>query len=71
VWAFIEHGTSWIGNSSITLSFVTWGVYLALVFFRISAGWRGRKAAILSLVALAFCAITWAAHAGLQSRLVQ
>jgi len=70
VWAFIEHGTRWIGNSSITLSFVTWGVYLALVFFRISAGWRGRKAAILSLVALAFCAITWAAHAGLQNRLL-
>ena len=70
VWAFIEHGTSWIGNSSITLSFVTWGVYLALVFFRVSAGWRGRKAAILSLVALAFCVITWAAHAGLQSRLL-
>ncbi len=70
VWAFIEHGTRWIGNSEITLSFVTWGVYLALVFFRISAGWRGRKAAILSLVALAFCAITWAAHAGLQNRLM-
>lgn len=71
VWAFIEHGTSWIGNSSITLSFVTWGVYLALVFFRVSAGWRGRKAAVLSLVALAFCAVTWAAHAGLQNRLLQ
>ena len=70
VWAFIEHGTRWIGNSSITLSFVTWGVCLALVFFRISAGWRGRKAAILSLVALTFCAITWAAHAGLQNRLL-
>lgn len=71
VWAFIEHGTRWIGNSEITLSFVTWGVYLALVFFRISAGWRGRKAAILSLVALTFCAVTWAAHAGLQNRLLQ
>jgi ABC-type transport system involved in cytochrome c biogenesis permease subunit len=70
VWAFIEHGTRWIGNSSITFSFVTWGVYLALVFFRVSAGWRGRKAAILSLVALAFCAITLAAHAGLQNRLL-
>lgn len=70
VWAFIEHGTRWIGNSSITLSFVTWGVYLALVFFRFSAGWRGRKAAILSLVALAFCGITLAAHAGLQNRLL-
>lgn len=69
-WAFVEHGTRWIGNSSITLSFVTWGVYLALVFFRISAGWRGRKAAILSLVALGFCAVTWAAHAGLQNRLL-
>lgn len=70
VWAFIEHGTRWIGNSSITLSFVTWGVCLALVFFRVSAGWRGRKAAILSLVALGFCVITFATHAGLQDRLL-
>jgi ABC-type transport system involved in cytochrome c biogenesis permease subunit len=70
IWAFVEMGTRWIGDSSIAISFVTWMVYLALVFFRVNAGWRGRKTAILSLVALACCLITWLAHAQLQKRLL-
>jgi ABC-type transport system involved in cytochrome c biogenesis permease subunit len=71
IWAFVERGTSWIGESSVTISFITWGIYLALVFLRVSAGWRGRKAALLSLAALACCAITWVAHTNLLKRLVQ
>lgn len=69
IWAFIEMGTRWIGDGSIAVSFVTWAVYLALVFFRVSAGWRGRKTAVLSIAALACCALTWALHAQLQARL--
>ena len=65
IWAFVEMGTSWIGDSSIGISFITWMVYLALVFFRVSAGWRGRKTAIFSIVALGCCVITWVAHARL------
>jgi ABC-type transport system involved in cytochrome c biogenesis permease subunit len=71
IWAFVERGTSWIGESSVTISFITWGIYMALVFLRVSAGWRGRKAALLSLAALACCAITWVAHANLLKKLVQ
>jgi len=67
IWAFVEMGTRWIGESSIAISFVTWLVYLALVFFRVSSGWRGRKTAILSIVALACCLATWVAHAQLKS----
>lgn len=67
VWAFVEHGTAWLGDSRIALSFITWGIYLALVFFRVSLGWRGRKTAILSLVALGCCVATWAAHTHLKS----
>lgn len=71
IWAFVEQGTSWLGESSVTISFVTWGIYLALVFLRVNAGWRGRKAAFLSLAALTACAVTWAAHANLLTRLVR
>jgi ABC-type transport system involved in cytochrome c biogenesis permease subunit len=67
IWAFVEMGTRWIGDSSIAISFITWMVYLALVFFRVSSGWRGRKTAILSIVALACCLATWLAHAKLKS----
>jgi ABC-type uncharacterized transport system permease subunit len=69
IWAFIELGTRWIGEPRITISFITWGIYLAMVFFRASAGWRGRKAAIMALVALVCSALTWAAHARLESHL--
>jgi ABC-type uncharacterized transport system permease subunit len=71
IWASKEMGSSWIGNSSIAISFVTWAVYLALVFVRVGAGWRGRKTAILSIVALACCIVTWLAHAQLERRLIQ
>ncbi len=70
IWAFVEHGTRWIGDRSIAISFVTWIVYLALVFFRVTAGWRGRKTAILSIVALVCCLVTWVAQAQLQKRLM-
>ena len=71
VWAYIEHGASWIGNGLISSASITWGIYLALIFFRVSAGWRGRKAAILAIVALCCSAIAWIAHAQLERRLIQ
>ena len=66
LWAFIELGTSWLGNASITLSFITWGLCLLMIFMRVSAGWRGRKAALMALVVLSCGALTWIAHAGLR-----
>jgi ABC-type uncharacterized transport system permease subunit len=65
-WASIEYGTRWISKPAIVVSLATWAFYLVMVFLRISAGWRGRKAAILSLAVLSFAVITWAAHVGLQ-----
>ncbi len=69
VWAYISYGTSWIDNGLISTSVITWGIYLALIFFRVSAGWRGRKAAILAIIALCCSAITWIAHLRLGSHL--
>jgi len=64
-WAFIEHKTRWISQPAIAISFITWGCYLAMVFLRITAGWRGRKAAIMVIVVVGLSAITWVAHARL------
>ena len=64
-WAFIELKTAWISQPKIAISFFTWGIYLALVFLRTAAGWRGRKAAIMTVAVLGFSALTWAAHARL------
>lgn len=65
-WAFIEIGTKWFGEGKIVIGFVTWGVYLLMLFLRFSAGWRGRRAAVMSLVVVGFAALTWAAHVGLK-----
>jgi ABC-type uncharacterized transport system permease subunit len=65
-YAFIETGTRWISDPRIVVSLITWGFYLLMVFLRISAGWRGRKAAILALTVVSFAALTWAAHVGLR-----
>ncbi len=65
-WAFIETGIRWIREPKIVVSLMTWAFYLAMVFLRLSAGWRGRKAAFLTLTTVGFAALTWAAHVGLR-----
>jgi ABC-type uncharacterized transport system permease subunit len=71
MWAFMDGKTEWLSDPKIVVAFVTWGVYLAMVFFRVTAGWRGRKAALMAVVALGFSAITWIAHARLGAQLLE
>ena len=61
-WGFIELQTRWISEPKIAVSFFTWGTYLVMVFLRVTAGWRGRKAAVMSMVVVVCAAVTWAAH---------
>ncbi|HXG35093.1 MAG TPA: cytochrome c biogenesis protein CcsA [Bryobacteraceae bacterium] len=70
-WAFIESGTRWIREPKIVISLVTWAFYLLMVFLRVSAGWRGRKAAFLAIAVVGCSALTWAAHSGLRNLLVK
>jgi ABC-type uncharacterized transport system permease subunit len=69
-WASIYLKNDWIGQPKIVISFFTWGVYLALVCLRTTAGWRGRKAALMTVAVLGFSALTWAAHARLGALLI-
>jgi len=70
-WAFVETGTRWIREPKIIISLITWAFYLVVVFVRVSVGWRGRRAAVMSITLLAFSAVTWAAHSGLRSLLMK
>jgi ABC-type uncharacterized transport system permease subunit len=71
MWAYIESGTTrWIAEPRITLSLVTWALLLVTMFLRASAGWRGRKAAVMALTVLSCSAATWVAHSGLGVLLV-
>jgi ABC-type transport system involved in cytochrome c biogenesis permease subunit len=70
-WASIESGTAWIKDPRIALAFITWGFYLTMVFLRATAGWRGRKAALMAVAVLCCSALTWAAHVGLRQMLAR
>lgn len=70
-WASIESGTRWIRDPRIVISLLTWVLYLVIIFFRVTAGWRGRKAAVMVLLLVGFSAVTWAAHTGLRNLLTR
>jgi ABC-type transport system involved in cytochrome c biogenesis permease subunit len=68
-WAYIYSGTRWIGDAKIELSMFTWALFLVMIFLRATAGWRGRKTALMALAVLGCSALTWVAHAGLRMTL--
>ena len=68
-WASIDVGPGWIRNPRIIISLLTWMLYLVIVFFRVTAGWRGRRAAVMVIALVGCSAITWAAHTGLRNLL--
>ncbi len=70
-WGSIEMGARWVRDPRIVISLVTWLLYLVIVFLRVSAGWRGRRAAIALLALVGCSAVTWAAHTGLRTWLSQ
>jgi len=67
VWAFIESGTRWILDPKIAFFLFTWAFYLAMIFLRVSAGWRGRRIAWLAVSVLGCSIITWATHVGFRT----
>lgn len=66
-WAFVEWGSEWIVDPTIALAFLTWAIYLAMVFSRVAIGWRGRKAAYFSIVGFCCAALTWIVNSGVHS----
>ena len=61
-WAVMDRGSTGIGDPRLTSATVTWAFCLAMLFLRINAGWRGRKAAVMAVAVVAFSAATWAVH---------
>ena len=50
VWANTVWGTYWSWDPKETWALITWFVYAALLHGRMTVGWRGRKAAIFSII---------------------
>lgn len=53
IWADQAWGRYWGWDPKEIWSFITWIIYAAYLHARATAGWKGRKAAILSLIAFA------------------
>ncbi|SEG65516.1 cytochrome c-type biogenesis protein CcsB [Actinacidiphila yanglinensis] len=53
IWAQAAWGHYWEWDPKETWSFITWVVYAGYLHARATAGWKGRKAAYLALVAFA------------------
>lgn len=70
-WAFVESGTSWLKDPKIAVSLFTWAFCLLMVFLRVTAGWRGRKAALMAILVVALSAANWVVHLGLRAMLLQ
>jgi len=49
-------------DPKILLSVLMWAVYLLMVFTRLTAGWRGRRAAMLASAAFAAAIVAWIAN---------
>jgi len=61
-WAYIDTGSGWLTDPRISVALLNWVVCLLMVCLRITAGWRGRKAAAMAVTIVAFSAATWAVH---------
>jgi len=58
-WANYAWGSYWTWDPKETWSLITWFVYAAFLHARFTRDWRGRKAAILSLVGFAAVLFTY------------
>ncbi|MFK5927380.1 MAG: c-type cytochrome biogenesis protein CcsB [Desulfuromusa sp.] len=58
-WANTAWGTYWSWDPKETWALITWFLYAALMHGRLTIGWRGRKAAIFSIIAFMFLLFTF------------
>ncbi len=59
VWSETAFGTYWRWDPKETWSLITWFIYALLLHARLVAGWRGRRAAFLSILGFIFVMFTF------------
>ena len=62
VLASAHYGAGYFHDPKVVLSLLMWAIYLLLLFARWTAGWRGRRAAVLSAVAFVCATGAWLAN---------
>ncbi|MEW5974863.1 MAG: c-type cytochrome biogenesis protein CcsB [Acidobacteriota bacterium] len=59
LWANRAWGSYWDWDPKMIWSLITWVTYGVLIHYRLSGGWRGRKAAVLAILGFCFVLITF------------
>jgi cytochrome c-type biogenesis protein CcsB len=59
IWAQQAWGRYWGWDPKETWSFITWTIFAGYLHARATAGWRGRKAAVVALIGLVSLLITY------------
>ncbi len=49
IWAEKDWVSGWQKDPKVLAALVTWVIYLVLIYLRVTAGWRGKRAALLSM----------------------
>jgi cytochrome c-type biogenesis protein CcsB len=69
LWAQQAWGRYWSWDPKETASLVTWAIYLLLLNYRLSAQWRGKRAAYISIAGFVSTLITFGINQGLHTYL--
>jgi cytochrome c-type biogenesis protein CcsB len=59
IWNSQRDGRFWHNDPKEVLALVTWFVYLFMMHYRLTAGWRGRRIAWLSVAGFVIVLFTW------------
>ena len=49
IWAEQDWVRGWHSDPKVIAALATWGIYLLLIYLRLTAGWRGKRAAMISM----------------------
>jgi cytochrome c-type biogenesis protein CcsB len=58
-WNNQRDGRFWRNDPKEVMALITWIVYLFLMHYRLTAGWRGRRVAWLSIIGFIVVMVTW------------
>jgi cytochrome c-type biogenesis protein CcsB len=59
IWSEKAMGNYWVWDPKQTWSLITWFIYAALLHGRLTIGWRGKRAAVLSIIGFVVLLITF------------
>ncbi len=59
IWNNQRDGRYWHNDPKEVMALVTWLVYLFIIHYRLTAGWRGRRVALLSIIGFIVVLLTW------------